>query len=199
MADSTVDYYEIYAERYVDGTVSVDMSDSLLRFVRHVRPGGRIVDLGCGSGRDLRWLREQGFQAEGIDASAALCRLADAHAGVPVRQVRIETWTPGARVDGIWANASLLHLGMQAIAAFFGRLSSLLAPGGAAFFAFKSGIATGWDGSGRFFTNFTKADLRRVLDGHPDLVLLDCWEGADKLERTGYVWLSFILGLKPGA
>ncbi|MBR4745832.1 MAG: methyltransferase domain-containing protein [Desulfovibrio sp.] len=199
MADSTVDYYEANAQRYVNGTVHVDMSDTLLRFVRHVRPGGRIADLGCGSGRDLRWFREQGFQAEGIDASAALCRLAEAHAGVPVRQIRIEDWRPRERVDGIWANASLLHLGMEAIAAFFGQLSSLLAPGGAAFFAFKSGIPTGRDGSGRFFTSFTKADLDRLLDGHPELVLLESWESRDKLERAGFVWLSFILGLKPGA
>ena len=115
------------------------------------------------------------------------------------RQNRIEDWTPCERVDGIWANASLLHLGMEAIAAFFGRLSSLLAPGGAAFFSFKSGVSTGMDGSGRFFTNFTGADLRRVLDGHPELVLLERWESRDKLERAGFVWLSFILGLKPGA
>ena len=199
MADSTLDYYEGNARRYVNGTVHIDMSDTLLRFVHHVRPGGRIADLGCGSGRDLRWFREQGFQAEGIDASAALCRLAEAHAGVPVRQSRIEDWTRCERVDGIWANASLLHLGMEAIAAFFGRLFSLLAPGGAAFFSFKSGVSTGRDGSGRFFTNFTGADLRRVLDGHPELVLLERWESRDKLERAGFVWLNFILGLKPGA
>lgn len=197
MADSTIDYYDANAWRYAEGTVGIDMSDSLFRFVRHVRPKGRIADLGCGSGRDLAWFREQGFQAEGIDASAALCRLAEAHAGVPVRQIRIEDWAPGARLDGIWANASLLHLGMDAIAAFFARLSSLLAPGGAAFFAFKSGIATGRDADGRFFTSFARADLRRVLGAHRELVLLDCWESRDKLARTGFAWLSFILGLKP--
>jgi SAM-dependent methyltransferase len=36
-----------------------------------VRPGGRVLDLACGSGRHLRWLAAQGFVLTGVDRDAA--------------------------------------------------------------------------------------------------------------------------------
>ena len=41
-----------------------------------LRPGERVLDLCCGFGRHLRWLRERGMRAVGVDASAVQLRLA---------------------------------------------------------------------------------------------------------------------------
>src|SRR5690242_10389507 len=40
-------------------------------------PGMRVLDLGCGSGRDLNALLEAGYSAVGIDASAEMVRQAE--------------------------------------------------------------------------------------------------------------------------
>ncbi|MFZ4461565.1 MAG: class I SAM-dependent methyltransferase [Patescibacteria group bacterium] len=40
-----------------------------------VIPGRRIVDLGCGSGRDVRYFREAGYDAIGVDISSGLVDL----------------------------------------------------------------------------------------------------------------------------
>ena len=108
--------------------------------------------------------------------------------------MRMENWQPDRRFDGLWACASLLHLRMEAIEDFIGRLVDILEPNGVAFFSFKSGIISGFDSLGRYFTAFSKKDLCRVLDMHPKLTLLEMWENNDALSRLDFVWLNFILG-----
>ena len=195
MVSTTDAYYELHAERYFERTAFLDFSATCRRFLAHVKPGGRIADVGCGSGRDLLYFTTLGYQVEGIDASASLCRLARAHSGVAVRCVRIEDWKPEHRFDGIWACASLLHLHMDAIEAFFVRLKDFLEQDGVAFFSFKPDIPCGVDNEGRYFTPFTKTDLERVLQAHPELRLIEQWGSGDAMGRNEVTWLSFILGL----
>ncbi|MCR4666957.1 MAG: class I SAM-dependent methyltransferase [Desulfovibrio sp.] len=194
MNANTDEYYRLNALRYFEETVSADLSATCLRFLKHIKPGGHIIDIGCGSGRDLRFFIEHGYQAEGIDASEELCQLARQHSGAGIRCERIETWHPHRRFDGLWGCASLLHLRMEAIEVFFGRLSGILAEDGAAFFSFKTGIESGVDRHGRYFTAFSTHDLRRILDMHPELILLEQWENDDAMLRQDVVWLNFILG-----
>jgi SAM-dependent methyltransferase len=52
-------------------------SEHVVRFLAGLRPGGNGLDVGCGMGRHLRLLEEQGFVAHGVDASleaVAFCR-----------------------------------------------------------------------------------------------------------------------------
>ena len=77
----TLEWYNDNAARYAAETVDTDMRMVCDRFLALVRPGGRVLDLGCGSGRDLKYFREQGFEAEGLDGSAELCKLAADHSG----------------------------------------------------------------------------------------------------------------------
>lgn len=84
---------------------------------------------------------------------------------------------------------------MDAIFAFFSRLRNILEPQGAAFFSFKSGIESGFDRQGRYFTAFSQNDLQDVLQRYQELVLLEMWESSDALERSEVSWLSFVLGL----
>ena len=37
-------------------------------FAEAFKPGTKILDIGCGSGRDIRILHEMGFLADGVDA-----------------------------------------------------------------------------------------------------------------------------------
>ena len=49
---STIDYYNKNALDYFNKTCKIDMSANCERFCRYVKPGGCIIDIGAGSGRD---------------------------------------------------------------------------------------------------------------------------------------------------
>ena len=54
-------------------------------YLRWHRQGERILDIGCGDGRVLRYLLKKGFQAEGVDLNTELVALCQAD-GLPVKQ-----------------------------------------------------------------------------------------------------------------
>ena len=193
MEESTLRYYNSHAREYFDETVSADMRKTCDRFLKYVRLGGTIMDVGAGSGRDLKYFIERGYDAEGIDASEELCIWASEYAGVSVDCVRIQDWRPGRRYAGIWASASLLHLEMPEIEAFIRRLPALLEEGGAAYISLKSGIKTGMDEKGRYFTNVIERELQAILDSVPELKIADKWDSDDTMRRRGFHWMNVIL------
>jgi SAM-dependent methyltransferase len=129
-----------------------------------MRPGGTVLDLGCGSGRDLAALREAGFAPTGLDISPRLAAMAEEHSGCPVlvgdmRNPPLENVT----FDGIWAAASLLHLHRSEIPAVLDRMRRLLAPGGRLFASVKAGSGEERTQDGRWFTYFHPQEWRDLL------------------------------------
>ena len=74
--EKTISYYNNHSEEFVAAANSADMKRDYERFLRYVPEGGSIIDMGCGSGRDLKYYKEHGYLAEGLDASEKLCELA---------------------------------------------------------------------------------------------------------------------------
>ena len=50
--DETITYYNQNADAFVAGTQGADMSGQYRLFLKYLAPGGKLRDLGCGSGRD---------------------------------------------------------------------------------------------------------------------------------------------------
>ena len=116
---NTISYYDDNANEYYYSTVGVDMTNCYTTFIQYLPTSGRIIDIGSGSGRDLLFFKKRGYQVEGIDASDAMCKLAQDYAGASVDNVRIQDWNPQKKYDGIWACASLVHLEEKDILSFF--------------------------------------------------------------------------------
>lgn len=100
--------------------------DLLLRFMPDIRPGGRVLDIGVGQGRNALALAANGFRVTGIDTSSAAvdqCRTtaADSGASLDLHRGDVFTFEPDATpYDAIVClglipmlsrpeNASLLH------------------------------------------------------------------------------------------
>ena len=66
--------YNTHADRYSEITRNADMSDIYKRFEENLKPGCRILDLGCGSGRDSKYFLDKGYDVVSLHASEAMCR-----------------------------------------------------------------------------------------------------------------------------
>jgi 2-polyprenyl-3-methyl-5-hydroxy-6-metoxy-1,4-benzoquinol methylase len=183
----------ILVTEYFNQTISADMSANLNRFLQYIKPGGLIVDVGAGSGRDIEYFNKAGYHTEGIDASSELCHLAEAYTGIKITCVRIQDWRPTHTYDGVWANASLVHLSMYEIEEFILRLPALLSQNGVAYISFKTGIETGKATDGRYFTNMTFEKVRQIVEKSILLKVIDIWQTEDKLNRTDFRWINVIL------
>ena len=53
----TLHYYQNHAQDFFDGTVNVDMTPLYEAFTQHLTHGARVLDAGCGSGRDANFMR----------------------------------------------------------------------------------------------------------------------------------------------
>ena len=193
MSNRTIEYYNNNAKEYFEATVNADMSSICDKFLQYVQLGGEILDVGCGSGRDLKYFKEAGYSAEGIDLSPELCKMAAAYSGAKVICADIRTWRPTKKYDGIWANASLLHLSFEELKVFVVELPKVLKENGVVYLSMKEGKETGYDGSGRYISCFSEGKLLQVLSMQQMIRLVECWKTQDELQRENTIWLNIIL------
>ena len=188
----TIRFYDEHSEEFATTANSVDMVRNYEHFLKYVPKGGSIVDMGCGSGRDLKHFSDSGYDASGVDASEAMCKLARSHSGCPVICCDAMSWKPESRYDAIWANGSLLHLKTDEIITFLRTKVDYLKPEGVIYFSMKAGIAQGFDQNGRYFTPFSESILESVL-AEGKVEVSERWTETDRLGRTGFHWESVIL------
>ena len=191
MMDKTVEYYNTNAGSYFAQTAGADFSAAHAKFCAYLPARGRILDAGCGSGRDAAAFARMGYEAEGLDASSAMARLATEKLGVHVFVGDMATWQADAPYDGIWACASLLHLGEEQIRGFFGTLETNLKAGGALYVSVKTGGESGTDEKGRYMRYFAPGEVEGLL-AEFGLEVLESWETGDTLGRDGLRWINVI-------
>ena len=100
--DRPTDYYDLNADQFFSDMVGVDMSSLYQRFITSVPAGSRILDAGCGSGRDAKAFAALGFEVVAFDASHELARLASAHCGFDVATRTFDDVDEVDTYDGIW-------------------------------------------------------------------------------------------------
>ncbi|WP_340644416.1 class I SAM-dependent methyltransferase [Phenylobacterium sp.] len=155
-------YYDENAELFFADTAYVDLSDGRRRFVEALPPGGRVLDAGCGSGRDALAFRDLGFDVTAFDGSAAMVAKASAHTGLPVLHLDFAEVAWRETFDGIWANASLLHVPRCDLCEVMRRLRRALVPGGVWELSFKLGSGER-QAHGRLFTDLDEPGARALI------------------------------------
>lgn len=187
----TIAYYNANAENYYKTTENVDFTASYARFLKYVPEHGSIVDVGCGSGRDVKAFCDMGYQAVGLDASEELAAIAMREKGITVFVDDMTTWIADEPFDGMWCCASLLHLDDAGLSKFADNVGKNLKSRGAIYISVKSGIETGYDDKGRYMRNFNYEELEELLDVS-NAKIVDQWNTADKMAREGFCWINVI-------
>ena len=111
-SNTTIQYYEDHANEFAANTLNADMASIRSHFLTYLPAGCRILDFGCGTGRDSKAFLDMGYEVDAIDGSEALCKIARSLTSLPVRCLDFRDYTleEGEVYEGIWACASLLHL-----------------------------------------------------------------------------------------
>lgn len=189
----TNQYYNENAQSFFDTTVNVDVQKLYDRFLPRINHQGKILDAGCGSGRDSKNFLSLGYQVEAFDANEALVELASKHLGQTVAQATFESFNAEPNsYDGIWACASLLHVPSEALPRTLSHLGELLKPSGVFYCSFKYG-ETEQVRNGRFFTDMNEQSLAEALNA-TKLKIEDTWISSDaRPGREAEKWLNAIL------
>ncbi len=186
---ANMQFYERHAADFVQDTVDLDLEALHNRFLSQLpSKSARILDAGCGSGRDSAAFRASGFRVTAIDASPAMVRAAR-HLGVRATRMELQELPYREEFDGIWACASLLHVPHSQIRSVLRRLRRALRPGGVIFVTLKEGRGERLAEDGRFFAYYGLhefADLLREVGGW---TMLDNRRTRDDRGRQ---WLNFL-------
>ncbi len=179
MPPDAIGFYDANAQTYAThGRVN----PRLATFLSKVRRGGRILELGSGSGRDANAMLDAGFTVDATDGSRELAQIATQTLGQTVRVMRFEDLHAVDAYDGIYASASLLHVPLADLTTIIGAVHQALVPGGIAWASFKSGEGEGMDRLGRYYNYPDATGLRLIWQNAASWVRLDLeeWQG------TGY-------------
>ena len=132
----TVGHYDRHAERFWEGTKDHDVSQNRDALLRHlpVDRSLKILDLGCGPGRDLMAFLALGHSPVGLDAASTFCQMARSASGCEVlHQDMLALDLPAEHFDGVFANASLFHVPTQELPQVLDHLWRTLVPEGILF------------------------------------------------------------------
>jgi len=192
--DQTIEYYERSAGHFAEETFALNMEALYEPFLARLPRGGRILDAGCGSGRDAAHFTSLGYQVVAFDASPAMVAEARRRTGLDVRRLTFQEVDFNEVFDGVWACASLLHVPHEEMPGILRRLAAALRYGGVLYASYKYGEGQRRDEAGRLFTDYMETSFEVLLSRVPELSLGQMWISEDvrpgrKMDR----WLNVLL------
>ena len=151
-------------------------------FLERLTPGARILELGCGAGRDAAEMEARGFCVDATDGVPEMAAQAAARLGRPVRVLRFDALDAEQTYDGVVAAYSLLHVPRAGLVDVLGRVWRALQPGGWHVATYKCGGAEGRDQLGRYYNYLSEAEARAYYAQAGDWSLIETETG----EGRGY-------------
>lgn len=191
MTDNTTEYYNKNSLEFIEGTINVDTGILRDRFLKYIPSGGKILDLGCGSGRDTKCFLEAGYQVTAIDASQELCLKATEYTGINVRCTRFEELNDVKEYDGVFACASLLHVQEGDLPDILTKINKALKQQGVLYTSFKYGDFAG-ERDGRYFHDMNEVSVEELFITVSGFRIVEVWQSHDVRRDKEVYWINVI-------
>jgi ubiquinone/menaquinone biosynthesis C-methylase UbiE len=191
MRDFTIETYDRTAMRYAGRHWSIRRWSRQYRDFERLLEGRKILDVGCGPGRDSKHFLSKGYAVVGTDKSKGM--IAEARKRVPEGKFRVMDMLNlkirRGSFNGIWCCASLLHIKKSSASKVMKSFRRILKKNGLLFLSLKMGkgekIVLYPDCSRRFFSFYTVKELEILIE--PEFTLLEMYADTDD---DGDTWLS---------
>ncbi|AZT89213.1 class I SAM-dependent methyltransferase [Caldicellulosiruptor changbaiensis] len=194
--DPTIRYYDENAIEFFENTKNADMKELYELFLKYLPKGSKILDLGCGSGRDTKYFLQNGYDTVAIDGSLEMVKLSTQYTGKQTFHMTFEQLDFFEEFDGVWACASLLHVPRSKIDLIFRKIYLALKKNGIFYSSYKYGNTEEFR-NGRFFNNYDESSFMALLKNHPYFELLEMKTTNDvRKGRENEKWLNVILKKK---
>ena len=186
------DFYQNNAKSYFDSTAHLDSTSILMPVARALSPGASFLDVGCGSGRDLMWLTDQGFTPSGFERSSQLAAMARELSGCPVIEGDFYNFNfADLSFDALLLVGALVHVERSLLPEVLQRISGALAVDGLIYITLKEGKGERTADDGRTFTLWSQEQLESIFQ-KLDFRVKDFSRQVSKL-RASDVWLGYLL------
>ncbi len=186
------DYYYIHFKEYHEKTFSINPDRFLSVFVKMLLPSSRILDVGCGSGRDILWLMKKGFSVTGFERSPGMASLARKNSGCKVIENDFETYNFSVlSVDAVLMSGALVHLPPKRFTDTFRNITSAVKEEGLIYISLKEGYGSKNDATGRTFYFWQEDDLKKIFDASGFSIL--SFSKSKSAKVMDEIWLGFVL------
>lgn len=195
--DSTHHYYEARAREYFCATYKTDLTPLWAKLEEQLQPRALILDLGCGSGRDLLHFSRHGFRAVGIDYSSNLLKLAAEFSRQPVVLGDIKALPFNDHTfEAVWAIGSLLHIPRQSLPFILTQINRILMPGSVLLTSVKKGYGEVTDSRGRYTVLYQQDEWEHLLrDNNYEVIELFESLEARETEDEGQREITWLVSL----
>lgn len=186
---ATYDFYQSGAP-FFSMSSAASHSRHLDGFLDRLTKGARVLELGCGAGRDSARIAERGFDLDATDGIPAMVAKANERHDVGARRMRFDELEAEAGYDAVWAHACLLHCPRAELPGVLARIHRALKPGGYHYASYKLGDGEGRDLLGRLH-NFPSYDWLITAYKAADFEIVEhdvfAGKGSDGTQRD---WLA---------
>jgi ubiquinone/menaquinone biosynthesis C-methylase UbiE len=154
---------------------------------------GKILDVGCGTGREMAWFEARDVRVCGIDLSGGMLTYARSRVKGDLLAMDMTALAfRDASFDGVWCCASLLHLPKAQAKRALTEIHRVLKLGGALVLIVQEGTGEGWEesyvpNSSRYFARYSADELAHLVSRHGfDVQEIAAMSGGDR------DWLSCV-------
>ena len=203
MDQSTLKYYSDNAAQVAERYESV-VSDLSAHFADSFSKGGKILDIGCGSGRDLAVLYKLGYDCYGVDPTPEFVAIAQQLHSELENRIFLGK-LPDLQVlfndnfDGVLCSAVLMHIDIEQLPATAMAIKSCLKVGGRLLYSVPSKrtdvVESNRDLNGRLFIPDQAVRLNSLFSsiGFTEIA---SWNNSDSMGRDSVEWMSMLLELQ---
>jgi cyclopropane fatty-acyl-phospholipid synthase-like methyltransferase len=194
--NKTLSYYNDNANDLSTRYNSVDFIKIQKAISMYLIGSKKVLEIGCGSGRDADYMTNNGFDVTALDGSEEMLKSAESNyprlKGKLIKAILPDEFPSfDTKFDAAYSIATLMHFNKLEINKILQKMKAILKPSSPVYISVSDKRSVV---DNRFFIKFTKEDWTNIFEQN-GFIINEIIESQDSSERS-IVWYSFLMEIK---